>query len=102
MNTAKTSFPVTTNNTLPSGNGVFSLTGDVGTVLIKPANSSAITEAHYLTDTQTLAITYKGGAVYYYQEVPAFVVFNLMVAESFGKFVNEYIKPNYKFWKQER
>jgi hypothetical protein len=98
MNTA-TTFPVTLNNTLPSGNGVFHLSGDAGTVIIKPANSSAITEAHYLTNTQTLAITYKGGALYYYQQVPPFVVFNLMVAESFGKFVNEYIKPNYEFWK---
>lgn len=98
MNKA-TTFPVTINNTLPSGNGVFSLTGDVGTVLITPANSSAITQAHYLTDTQTLAITYKGGSQYFYKEVPAFVIFNLMVADSFGKFVNEYIKPNYEFWK---
>jgi hypothetical protein len=99
MNTTAT-FPVTVNNTLPSGKGVFSLTGDVGTVLITPANSSAITEAHYLTKTEVLAITYKGGARYFYEKVPAFVVFNLMVAESFGKFVNEHIKPNYEFWKQ--
>jgi sorbitol-specific phosphotransferase system component IIC len=46
-----------------------------------------------------MVITYKGGAKYYYQGVPAFVAFNLMVAESFGKFVNEHIKPNYEFYK---
>ena len=97
MNTA--TFKTTVNNPLPSGNGVFALTNSVGGVIIEPANSSAITKAHYLTDSQSLFITYKGGAEYCYKQVPAFVIFNLMVAESFGKFVNEHIKPNYEFYK---
>ena len=97
MNTA--TFQTTVNNPLPSGNGTFSLTSLVGGVIITPANSSAITKAHYLTQDQALFITYKGGAEYCYKQVPAFVIFNLLVAESFGKFVNEHIKPNYEFYK---
>ena len=98
MNTTA-KFQTTVNNPLPSGNGTFSLTSLVGGVIFKPAKSSAIEEAHYLTEENTLAITYKNGAQYFYRQVPAFVVFNLMVAESFGKFVNEHIKPNYTFFK---
>jgi hypothetical protein len=26
------------------------------------------------------------------------VVFHLLVTESFGKFINTHIKPNYEFW----
>lgn len=96
-----TAFTTTINNQLPSGNGTFSLTASSGGVIIHPANSSAIEEAHYLTALQTLVITYKSGAKYFYSNVPSFVVFNLMVAESFGKFVNTHIKPNYEFYKAD-
>lgn len=98
MNTA--TFETTLNNPLPSGNGTFTIS-KFGGIIIRPKESSAITEAMYLTDSATLAITYKGGTQYFYREVPAFVVFNLMVTESFGKFVNEHIKPNYTFFKNK-
>ena len=96
MNTA--TFETTVNNQLPSGKGTFHITKH-GAIIFLPKESSAITEAMYFTDSATLSVTYKGGASYFYYEVPAFVAFNLMVAESFGKFVNEHIKPNYRFLK---
>jgi hypothetical protein len=96
MNTA--TFETTVNNQLPSGKGLFHIS-KFGGVIFVPKESSAIHEAQYLTDDKVLSITYKGGAQYFYKEVPAFVVFNLMVAESFGKFVNEHIKPHYEFYK---
>ena len=96
MNTA--TFQTTVNNQLPSGKGIFHIT-KYGAITLVPKESSAITEAMYFPEDNTLSITYKGGASYFYHEVPAFVVFNLMVAESFGKFVNEHIKPNYRFLK---
>lgn len=97
MNTA-TAFETSILNPLPSGLGTFSLTSSASGVIINPTNSSAIECAHYLTERNTLVITYKSGKTYYYRQVPSFVVFNLMVAKSFGKFVNEHIKNNYEFW----
>jgi hypothetical protein len=97
MNTTAT-FETTVNNPLPSGKGTFHISR-FGSVIFLPAESSAIHEVHYLVDESVMVITYKGGAKYYYNGVPAFVAFNLMVAESFGKFVNEHIKPHYEFTK---
>lgn len=96
MKTA-TTFPTSVLNPLPSGNGNFSVI-DNGNLIIKPI-SSAIEVIHYLADTQTLVVKYNGSSSkYFYQSVPVTVVFHLLVADSFGKFINAHIKPNYEFW----
>jgi hypothetical protein len=92
--TSTATFPHTHKTQLPAGNGKFSVLKN-GALIIYP-ESSAIEMAQY--QDETLSVTYTGGKTYYYREVPTTVVFHLLVTESFGKFINTHIKPNYEFW----
>jgi hypothetical protein len=98
META-TTFETSVGNQLPKGNGSFSVTTIVNGLIITPSNSSAISQINYLADDRVLVVTYSNGGMYHYKEVPATTVFHLLVAESFGKFINTHIKPNYEFRK---
>jgi hypothetical protein len=89
-------FPDTRHVGLPSGKGHFSVTKE-GIVLIFP-ESSAIEYIQYLPAFQTLVVKYISGQPYFYREVPETVVFHLLVASSFGKFINTHIKPNHSFF----
>jgi hypothetical protein len=96
METTTATFPHTHEIGLPQGNGTLSVLEN-GSLFIYP-QSSAIEKIHYSTGN-TLVVTYTGGNTsYYYREVPASVVFHLLVTDSFGKFINEHIKPNYTFY----
>jgi hypothetical protein len=90
-------FETSIHNQLPSGNGTFTVV-DTGNLLIRPV-SSAISVIHYLIDSQTLVVKYNGSETqYFYQDVPVAVAFHLLVADSFGKFINTHIKPKYEFF----
>jgi hypothetical protein len=94
--TSTATFPHKSHNPLPSGIGTFSVLEN-GSMIIYPANSSAIESVHWISQTGSLAVRYANNSThYYYQDVPATVVFHLLVADSFGKFINTHIKPNYK------
>jgi hypothetical protein len=94
--TSTATYPHKSHNPLPSGIGTFSVLEN-GSLIIYPANSSAIENVHYIAQTGSLAVRYANNSTnYYYQDVPATVVFHLLVADSFGKFINTHIKPNYK------
>ena len=94
--TSTATYPHKSHNPLPSGIGPFSVLEN-GSLIIYPANSSAIENVHYISQTGSLAVRYANNSTtYYYQDVPATVVFHLLVADSFGKFINTHIKPNYK------
>ena len=92
--TSTATFPHTYKTQLPAGNGKFSVLENSALVIYP--ESSAIDEIHYVDET--LAVTYNGGKTYYYRGVPATTVFQLLVTESFGKFINAHIKPNYEFF----
>lgn len=93
--TSTATFPHKSHNPLPSGIGTFSVLEN-GSMIIYPSNSSAIESVHWISQTGSLAVRYTNNSThYYYQNVPATVVFHLLVADSFGKFINTHIKPNY-------
>jgi hypothetical protein len=60
-------------------------------------SSSAVERLDYTPETGTLDIWYKGGDRYSYFDVPAEVYQALLAAPSIGAFVNERIKPHYRF-----
>lgn len=96
METTTATFTLTHNKQLPSENGTFSVMEN-GSLIIH-CKSSAIQRIQYMTNMEILVVAYQGGKIYYYKNVPAKVVFHLLVTESFGKFVNTHIKPNYEFF----
>lgn len=59
--------------------------------------SSAVDWIDYDPDTGTLDIRYKEGDRYSYFGVPARIYRALLAAPSIGAFVNERIKPHYRF-----
>jgi hypothetical protein len=96
META-TTLETSLGNQLPSGNGTFTVL-DSGNLIIRPT-SSAISKVNYLIDSQVLVVKYNGSETkYFYRNVPVAVAFHLLIADSFGKFINAHIKPNYEFW----
>lgn len=66
-----------------------------GTIIGYP-ESSAITSWIYNAD-KLLSLTYTGGKMYHYKNVPFTVVTQMLTADSVGKFLNTVIKPNYEF-----
>jgi hypothetical protein len=96
--TTSTQFRTEVGLKLPMENGTFAVI-DTGTLLIFPTESSAIKEMTYLTEQSVLVVVFKSSTTqYFYQAVPATVVMQLLVAKSFGGFINAHIKPNYEFW----
>jgi hypothetical protein len=59
--------------------------------------SSAVDRVHYVAESGTLDIWYKGGSRYTYFDVPAEMYRALLAAPSIGQFVNEKVKEHYRF-----
>lgn len=55
-------------------------------------NSSHVSQVEYDYQTRELKITFKNGKLYLYQEVAQEDYDKLMVAESIGKAVSEFVK----------
>ena len=64
--------------------------------------SSAIARGAYDLDAHTLDLWYKGGDRYRYFGVPQRVFDVLIAAPSAGKYVNDEIKPHYRYEIEER
>ena len=78
---------------LPQGNGTFTVFDD-GVIVGKP-ESSAVKDWTYLTHTQTFVVTFTGSTKeYYYEDVPAYKVFQMLASESAGAFIATAIKPH--------
>ncbi|HTJ52591.1 MAG TPA: KTSC domain-containing protein [Cyclobacteriaceae bacterium] len=60
-------------------------------------DSKTVSGIRYNPETKVLSITYVTGKTYDYADVPERVVDHAMNAESIGKFVNTYIKEEYKY-----
>lgn len=63
----------------------------------KPVSSTVVASVGYDVDTWTLEVEFRSGEVYRYLNVPEFDVAGLLRAESMGRFLNQRIKPRYKF-----
>lgn len=62
-------------------------------ITMQPIQSSQIEAIGHDSDTETLAIRFKGGAVYNYSNVDAAVFANLRDAESVSSYFGKFIKP---------
>ena len=65
-------------------------------------NSSALDRAEYDTQTCVLDLWYRGGDRYSYFMVPRRIYDALISAPSAGAFVNQQIKPRYRYEIEER
>ena len=65
-------------------------------------NSTALDRARYDPDTCVLDLWYAGGDLYRYFMVPQRVFDALIAAPSAGTFVNQQIKPRYRYEIEER
>ncbi len=63
--------------------------------------STSVVWIDYDASTRTLDIAFASGGVYRYAAVPPAVCDQLRVAESTGRFVNEVIKPRYRYVRLE-
>jgi len=62
-------------------------------------NSSNIKSAKYDTDTKDLFITFNNDSIYKYDNVPWEIFVKLRLAESQGKYFNQYISKKYQYQK---
>ena len=62
-----------------------------------PVDSSALDAVGYDPRRRVLHVAYKGGREYAYLDVPPDVYDALLQADSKGRFVNEVVKPRYRF-----
>ncbi len=85
---------------MPQG-GVFTVYGD-GTLYAEP-ESSAVKEFTYLTNSQTLVVRFVGNEhkEYFYDDVPAYKIFQMLASESIGAFIAKAIKPHHEVWSPE-
>jgi hypothetical protein len=63
----------------------------------KAVSSSVVASVGYDAESWTLEVEFHSGEVYRYLDVPEFDVARLMRADSMGRFLNDWIKPRYKF-----
>ena len=61
--------------------------------------SSDIRSIGYDASASILEVEFNSGDIYHYFNVPAYLHQNFMNAISKGKFLNEYIKYNYRYQK---
>ncbi len=74
---------------------------------MKSCNSSNVYKHGFVSidpekETGILAVEFKGGSLYHYFKVPAFLYEEMCCADSVGKFINSKIKNNYEFKKVEK
>jgi hypothetical protein len=55
----------------------------------------------YDIETLTLEVEFKSGSIYRYFHVPEYLYQRLINASSHGKFLDDYIKNNYRYQKVE-
>jgi hypothetical protein len=60
-------------------------------------DSEAITDVEYEEETRELDVTFTGGRIYRYFDVPPETHADFMNAESMGAFLNQRIKPVFSF-----
>jgi hypothetical protein len=65
-------------------------------------DSSAVDRVDYTATSGTLDIWYKGGGHYCYFDVPPELYHALLAAPSIGIFVNEVIKPHFRYEERTR
>lgn len=56
-------------------------------------DSSAISKAHYDTESKNMNITFTSGGSYDYPSVPKEIALGMAAAESAGKYFHKFIKP---------
>lgn len=66
---------------------------------LRPVDSSAVRALGYDPERRLLDVMYPDGDVYRYFGVSPQRHYALMAAGSIGRYVNEHIKPNYRFEK---
>lgn len=64
-----------------------------------PVTSSNVVAVGYDTDTLTLEVEFKDGAVYQYFDVPETVYRELLSASSIGQFMHSNIRNTYRYAK---
>lgn len=64
--------------------------------------SSMITAVGYDVASKRLCVEFTGGAVYDYKTVPGDVVLAMLMAESHGRYFNEYIRDTYKYKEKKK
>ena len=62
-------------------------------ITMQAVKSSQIEAVGHNAATQTLAIRFKGGSTYRYDNVPAQLFADMLAAESVGSFFYKHIKP---------
>ena len=60
-------------------------------------DSSAATAVRYNAKRHWLDVEYTNGGRYRYLDVPADVHQELLAAESIGTYLNQYVKPDYRY-----
>lgn len=60
-----------------------------------PVESSSVVSVGYDEAEQVLEVEFAGGGVYQYLEVAPWQYDQLLAADSIGRYVNGYIKPNH-------
>ena len=65
--------------------------------MIGTPSSSSIKEYGYDKDTNTLAIRFHTGRLYYYHKVPEKVYNMMRAADSAGQYVNNHVKGVFKY-----
>ena len=65
----------------------------------QPVDSSAATAVRYNAQQQWLDVEYTGGGRYRYFSVPADAHRELLAADSIGTYLNQCIKPYYRYSK---
>jgi hypothetical protein len=85
---------------MPRGNGTFTVYDDGH--LVSYPESSAIDLLHYMPNTETLVVIYKGSEKkYFYEAVPSYKIFQMLASESIGAFIAKAIKPHHEVWSPE-
>ena len=65
----------------------------------QPVNSSNICSIGYDSQAAVLEVEFNSGAVYRYFDVPDNLYQRFLDASSYGQFLNDYIKYNYRYQK---
>jgi hypothetical protein len=64
--------------------------------------STSVEWIEYDASARTLEIAFESGSVYRYLDVPVAIFDGLRAAESKGRFVNEIVKPGYRYVRLRR
>ena len=63
----------------------------------QPVESSSVISVGYDEAEQVLEVEFAGGGVYQYFDVAPWQYEQLLRADSIGRYVNGYIKPNHRY-----